>query len=209
MRSFVVLLVGILLGAGLLGYGYIRLQEAQTQEFITTTQSTIVTQLHSLSRLTTAQMTVSKIIEGQKDFSDLIPWMWWDDAIRKAFFDDALLMTVEAKVNAGVDLIKVATGGINVVKNATGWYVIDLLLPKAEIFDVYLTDKTKPFERKLGILSKGNQELETKMRNDAVTAVKQEAIDSKILDTAQNNADVAMKEFLSKLWMQVRSVRFE
>lgn len=45
MRSLTLFIIGVLLGAGFLGYGYIRLQEAQQQEFIITTQSTIVTQL--------------------------------------------------------------------------------------------------------------------------------------------------------------------
>jgi hypothetical protein len=35
-----------------------------------------------------------------------------DDVITKALFDDALLMTVEAKVNAGIDLTKITTGNI-------------------------------------------------------------------------------------------------
>ncbi len=79
-------------------------------------------------------------------------------------------MTVEANVNAGVDLTKLSTGDIVVTMSGTETLVA-ITLPQAEVFDVYLTENTKPFERKLGILSKGNVELETKMRNDAVNAV--------------------------------------
>lgn len=179
-------------------YAYIRIQEYKQEQFVTQTQSTIVTQLQSLSRLTTAQMTLSKIIESKKDFSDLIPGFGLDDDIRKALFDDALLMTIEGKVDAGIDLSKVTTGSI-VVRYEGSKNIVSLYLPKAEIFDAYLTDKTKPFERKLGILSKGNQDLETKIRNEAILAIKNDALEQKILETAENNARIALQDFVSKL----------
>ena len=136
----------------------------------------------------------------------MIPGFWLDDVITKALFDDALLMTVEAKVNAGIDLTKITTGNIIFVTDWTWW--IDIILPAGEIFDVYLTEKTKPFERKLGILSKGNQELETKMRNDAISAIRQEALDKKIITTAQTNAQQVITDLIHKLWFQVRSLTF-
>lgn len=198
MRNITFLLIGIVLGAGALLYGYIRLEEAKTDEYIMQTHSTIMTKLQGIQQLATAKMTIQKVIEWQKDFSDLIPGFTRDEAVRKAFFDDALLMTVEANVNAGIDLTKLATGDIIVTLDGTGTEVA-ITLPPAEILDVYLTENTKPFERKLGILSKGNVELETKMRNDAVAAVRQEAIDSKILETAQENAREAIMDLVQKL----------
>lgn len=206
MRRLLVLLAGILIGWGSLFYGYIRFQSLQTQQYNIQTQSTIVHELQSLARLTTVQMTVSKVIEAQKEFADLIPGFWLDDVITKALFDDALLMTVEAKVNAGIDLTKITTGNIMFVTDWTWW--IDIILPAGEIFDVYLTEKTKPFERKLGILSKGNQELETKMRNDAISAIRKEALDKKIIATAQTNAQQIITDLIHKLWFQVRSLTF-
>ncbi len=136
----------------------------------------------------------------------MIPGFWLDDVITKALFDDALLMTVEAKVNEGIDVTKITTGNIMFVTDWTWW--IDITLPAGEIFDVYLTEKTKPFERKLGILSKGNQELETKMRNDAISAIRQEALDKKIITTAQTNAQQVITDLIHKLWFQVRSLTF-
>ena len=176
-----------------------------------TTQSSIVTQLQELSQFITAKMTVSKVIEWKKEFSDLLPGITRDDTIRKVFFDDALLMTVEANINAGIDFSKITTGSVVVVKDqsSSNAYVVELYLPKAEVFDVYLTEKTKPFERKIWILSKWNQELETKMRNDAVRAVSQEAIDANIIDTAQQNAKKTITDLLKKTWIEVRSIIFQ
>lgn len=214
MRSLTLLILGIIIGIAWLWYGYIRLQDAQQQEFITTTQSTIVMQLQSLAHLTTMQMTVSKVIEGKKDLSDIVPSTTRDDTLSSFFFDDRLLMTIEAKVNAGIDFSKITTGDIQISSGSQGInginkaIIVDITLPKAEIFDIYLTAKTKPFERKLGILSKGNQELETKMRNDAIQAVRQEAIDTNILTKAQENAESTLQGFLAKFAIKVRSITY-
>ncbi len=64
MRRLLVLLAGILIGWGSLFYGYIRFQSLQTQQYNIQIQSTIVHELQSLARLTTVQMTVSKVIEA-------------------------------------------------------------------------------------------------------------------------------------------------
>lgn len=205
MRTLTLFLIGIVVGAGALFYGYIRLEQAKTDTYITQTHSSIITKLQGIQQLATARMTIQKVIEWQKDFSDMIPWFTRDEAVRKAFFNDALLMTVEANVNAGVDLTKLSTGDVVVTMSGTETLVA-ITLPQAEVFDVYLTENTKPFERKLGILSKGNVELETKMRNDAVNAVKQEAIDSKILETAQENAREAITDLVQKLGLYTVTV---
>ncbi len=219
MRSLILIITGILLGAGLLGYGYIRFQEAKQIAYIVETQSSIVTELQSLARLTTTQMTVSKIIEWKKDFSDLLPSYNFDNIVQKSLFDDKLIMTIEAKINAGIDLSKITTWNIVVVAKGSDslipWLVttgnakVNITVPKAEIFDIYLTEKTKPFERSLGIFSKGNPDLETKMRNDAIVAIKTEALSGNILFEAETNANKVITQFLEKMWVSVWEVVFQ
>ena len=219
MRSLILIITGILLGAGLLGYGYIRFQEAKQIAYIVETQSSIVTELQSLARLTTTQMTVSKIIEWKKDFSDLLPSYNFDNIVQKSLFDDKLIMTIEAKINAGIDLSKITTWNIVVVAKGSDslipWLVttgnakVNITVPKAEIFDIYLTEKTKPFERSLGIFSKGNPDLETKMRNDAIVAIKTEALSGNILSEAEANANKVITQFLEKMWVSVWEVVFQ
>lgn len=143
-------------------------------------------------------MTVSKIIEAKKDFTDLLPGFGLETVIRKALFDDALLMTVEGVVNAGVDLSKIATGDV-IVATSGDDTIVTINLPGSEIFDVYLTENTKPFERKLGILSKGDVALETKMRNSAIDSIRQEALSGTILQTATINAQSSLRDLISKL----------
>lgn len=143
-------------------------------------------------------MTVSKIIEAKKDFTDLLPGFGLETVIRKALFDDALLMTVEGVVNAGVDLSKIATGDV-IVATSGDDTIVTITLPASEIFDVYLTENTKPFERSLGILSKGDVALETKMRNSAIDGIRQEALSGTILQTATTNAQTSLRDLIGKL----------
>lgn len=109
-------------------------------------------------------------------------------------------MEVEGKVNAGVDLSHLAVEDITVdpARNRDNTRIV-VSLPHATIVDVYLTENTKPFERKLGILTRGNPDLETKMRNDALTALRQEALTKDIITVAENNAIESLQDVLDKL----------
>ena len=99
-------------------------------------------------------MTVSKIIESKKDLSDSLLGFEILGQVEKVLFDDKMIMTVEGTINAGVDLSKITTGDVQISRRLDGGTLVQINLPDPEIFDVYLTEKTKPFERSLGILSK-------------------------------------------------------
>jgi Protein of unknown function (DUF4230) len=198
MKNIFLILSSLIAGAVLFFFGYRYLQTAEHDKYIQTTTSTIITQLQNTSKLTTAKMTVSKIIEAKKDFTDLLPGFGLETVIRKALFDDALLMTVEGVVNAGVDLSKIATGDVIVATSGDNT-IVTITLPPSEIFDVYLTENTKPFERSLGILSKGDVALETKMRNSAIDSIRQEALSGTILQTATTNAQTTLRDLINKL----------
>jgi hypothetical protein len=198
MKTLLALLISFIVGAVSFFFGYRYLQTLEHTQYIQQTTSTIITQLQNTSKLTSAKITVSKIIESKKKFTDLIPGFGIETEIRKALFDDALLMTVEGVVNAGIDLSKISTGDVIV---STNWSdtIISIKLPTSEIFDVYLTENTKPFERTLGILSKGDVALETKMRNSAIESIRKEALNGTILQTATTNAQTSLRDLIGKL----------
>lgn len=160
-----------------------------------TTTSTIVDKLQATSKLSSATMTVTKIIESKKDLSDSLLGFEILGQIEKVLFDDKMIMTVEGVVNAGVDLSKITSANVQVEREGTDT-IVKILLPQAEIFDVYLTEKTKPFERSLGILSKGDVNLETQMRNQAIQAIRNEALSGSLLQTAQDNAKNSITQLL-------------
>jgi Protein of unknown function (DUF4230) len=198
MKTLLAILISFIVGAVAFFFGYRYLQTLEHNKYIQQTTSTIITQLQNTSKLTSAKTTVSKIIETKKNFTDLIPGFSIETQIRKALFNDSLLMTVEWVVNAGVDLSKISTGDV-IVSTSGANTIISIRLPASEIFDVYLTENTKPFERTLGILSKGDVELETKMRNSAIESIRQEALSGTILQTSTTNAQASLRDLIGKL----------
>ena len=151
-----------------------------------------------MSKLTSTQMTVTKVLESKKDFSDTLLGFAVLGQIEKLLFDDKMIMTIEGVVNAGIDLGKITTGDVQVIRGTEGT-IVQIDLPEAEIFDVYLTEKTKPFERSLGILSKGDVNLETQMRNQAAQAIRSEALSGDILSAARINAQASITQLLHTL----------
>ena len=148
-----------------------------------------------MSKLTSTQMTVTKVLESKKDFSDTLLGFAVLGQIEKLLFDDKMIMTIEGVVNAGIDLGKITTGDVQVIRGTDGT-IVQIDLPEAEIFDVYLTEKTKPFERSLGILAKGDANLETQMRNQATQVIRSEALSGDILSTARMNAQASITQLL-------------
>ena len=186
--------MGLLLGIGGLFAAYFYRNQSQSQ-YIMTTTSTIVDKLQSTSKLSSATMTVTKILESQKDLSDTLLGFEILGQIEKVLFDDKMIMTVEWVVNAGIDLSKITTGDVQVIREGTNTF-IKINLPDAEIFDVYLTEKTKPFERSIGILSKWDVNLETQMRNQAIQAIRTEALSGKLLEQATTSAQATITQLL-------------
>ena len=186
--------MGLLIGIGGLFAAYFYRNQSQSQ-YIMTTTSTIVDKLQSTSKLSSATMTVTKILESQKDLSDTLLGFEILGQIEKVLFDDKMIMTVEWVVNAGIDLSKITTGDVQVIREGTNTF-IKINLPDAEIFDVYLTEKTKPFERSIGILSKWDVNLETQMRNQAIQAIRTEALSGKLLEQATTSAQATITQLL-------------
>lgn len=186
--------MGLLLGIGGLFAAYFYRNQSQSQ-YIMTTTSTIVDKLQSTSKLSSATMTVTKILESQKDLSDTLLGFEILGQIEKVLFDDKMIMTVEWVVNAGIDLSKITTGDVQVVREGTDT-TVKIHLPDPEIFDVYLTEKTKPFERSIGILSKWDVNLETQMRNQAIQAIRTEALSGTLLEQATTSAKATITQLL-------------
>lgn len=187
MKTLLTLLIGLAWGAVLLFLWYQQRYALTATRYVSSTTSSIITQLQETSKLTSMTMTVAQVIESRREFEALIPWFDIEAQIRRALFDDALIMTIEGVVNAGVDLSQIGSWDV-VISTSGDERIATIFLPETEIFDVYLTENTKPFERSLGILSKGDATLETQMRNAAIQAIKEQAIDQGILAQATESA---------------------
>jgi hypothetical protein len=146
---------------------------------------TVVHEVRALARLETMQYTVEKVITaetGQGPFGFL--------------FGDRLLLVAHGTIIAGVDLDRV--GGDDVRIDELGRVHLDL--PNAEIFITALdNDKTYVFDREVGLLRKGDVQLESAARLAAEQEMERAAIEDGILEQAQLNAEAYLYRLLRSL----------
>jgi len=145
---------------------------------------TIINDVRSLARLETIQYSVEKIItadSGQEVLTKL--------------FGDRLLFVAHGIVIAGVDLNQLETGDLELRNN-----ILTVDLPDAEVFIATLdNDKSYVYDRQTGILTKGEQDLETLARQAAEEEIRNAALEDGILDQAQLNAEIYLERFLDAL----------
>lgn len=154
---------------------------------------TIVHEVRSLARLETMQYSVEKVITaetGQGPFGFL--------------FGDRLLLVAHGIVVAGVDLDKLGLDDIQVDEQGR----VTISLPKAEIFLTALdNERTYVYDREVGLLRKGDVQLESAARLAAEQAMEQSALEDGILEKAQANAESFLYRLLRDLGFS--DVRFE
>ena len=152
----------------------------------------VLQQVQKLNRLETTRYNGQAIVKG--DTSGALPgWL----------AGDKMVFIAHGEVVAGVDLSKLKSED---VREANGH--ITLKLPPAEIFHTSLDNATSEvFERKVGLFSKPDATLETKVRGEAETRIREAALEAGVLKTAKNNAHETLRDFLKSLG--VTDVEFE
>jgi hypothetical protein len=146
---------------------------------------TVVHEVRALARLETMQYTVEKVITaetGQGPFGFL--------------FGDRLLLVAHGTIIAGVDLDRVGADDVSVDERGR----VHLDLPAAEIFISALdNDKTYVFDREVGLLRKGDVQLESAARLAAEQEMAKAALEDGILEQAQLNAEAYLYRLLRSL----------
>ena len=145
---------------------------------------TIIKDIHALARLETIQYTVEKVITaeiGQGNFGFL--------------FGDKLLFVAHGFVIAGIDMEKLQPGDMQMVNG-----VLNVRLPPAEIFITTLdNEKSHVYDRQTGLLTQGDQNLESTARQAAEDEIKKAAVEDGILKLAQQNAETFLSKFFGAL----------
>ncbi len=173
----------------------------QKQEIIVTdTTKAVITELRAVSKLETAEMTITKIMEAEKDLVDIIPSMSFDDAIQDMLFQDKMIFKLEWTIVAGIDFEKLNTGDI--ITNID--WSVTIILPAAEILHVIIDENSKPYDRIIWVLTKGKVEMETQIRNKAKADMKIEAIEVGILESAEKNAIDSLTTLLSGMDIELK-----
>lgn len=133
-------------------------------------RAAVIEQIRSLNRLETASFTIEKIIEAGTDYNRLSEFL----------FGDHILLVTHGEVTAGFDLSTLSEKDISVSSAR-----LSVRLPAPHIISTRLdNDQTKVFDRRSGLLSKGDLNLESEARQQAETAITKAACDGKILDAA-------------------------
>ncbi len=155
----------------------------------------VVTSIRDLANLTTVEVVEYTIVEKGTDSS----WLDWARG-------DSLRLFAVANIGAGVDLSQVTIRDVSV--DPTG--VVEITIPAAEIQYVAVdNDATQILEREVGLLTKGDPRLESDARQVAEEVLVQSALESGILDKAEDNAQTVLTDFLLSLGYQDVVVEFE
>jgi hypothetical protein len=145
----------------------------------------IVRQIQGLSELVSVKYTVEKVVGLEEK--------------KTPVGSEKLLLIVEAEVLAGVDLSALTPGSIKIQSGGS----IKLSLPPARIFHIVIDDKqTKVWDRQITWWTpwvSPNPDLERQARLAAIASIKQAALDMGILDQAQRNAELVIRNLLMTL----------
>ncbi len=143
------------------------------QSKISLDQASVVTEIRNLNKYETASFTMEKIIEGGLQ----------GNVFQNILYGDKILLIAHAEIIAGFDLSKLETKDVRV--SGTG---LEITLPAPEILVSRLNnEKTRVYDRKLGIFTKGDPQLESDARLAAEQSIRKAACDAGILLVAKQN----------------------
>jgi regulator of protease activity HflC (stomatin/prohibitin superfamily) len=150
-------------------------------------KTTIVLEINNLTRLETASIELEKVITAERD-QELL----W------GAMGETMVFVAYGTVYAGVDFAQMTTDDLQVVSPDTVW----IHLPEAQYFDdipALNTERSFVADRDTGLLTKGDPELETEVRQVAEATLREEAMSSNVLQVANDNARQFMQDFLQGL----------
>ncbi len=146
----------------------------------------VVEEMQDLAELTTVEVIETTTIERGDDHG-----------ILNMVLGDSLYMFAVARIGAGVDL-SLLTEDSFTVDNETG--VVEVEIPRAQIFYGYLdSDSTQVLDRDTGLLTKGDDQLESNTRAEAERILVAQAVSAGILDRAQANAEDVLTGFFTSM----------
>ncbi|RPH56166.1 MAG: DUF4230 domain-containing protein [Chloroflexi bacterium] len=145
---------------------------------------TIIKDIRALARLETIQYSIEKVITaeiGQGNFGFL--------------FGDKLLFVAHGYVIAGIDMEKIQPEDMRMVSG-----VLNVRLPPSEVFVATLdNEKSYVYDRETGLLTQGDQNLESTARKAAESEIQKAALEDGILNLAQQNAETFLSKFFGAL----------
>jgi hypothetical protein len=151
-------------------------------------QPTVIASIQRLARLESVVYTMDKVVEGDRS-SEYLP---------DILTGDKILMIVHGQAVAGVDLSNVQAGNVQIDGRS-----VTITMPAAELLSVSLDNsKTRVYSRITGLLVPADPNLESEVREKAQADLRQSALSSGILTTAEGNARATLTTLLHSLGFQ-------
>jgi hypothetical protein len=145
---------------------------------------TYINEIRALARLETIQYSIEKVIKAEVGQGNL-----------GFAFGDKLIFVAHGIVIAGIDMGKLQPEDMRLDNG-----LLTVKLPPAEIFIATLdNEKSYVYDRETGILTKGNQDLETMARQSAEDEIRKAALEDGILTLAQTNGENYLQKFFMAL----------
>jgi Protein of unknown function (DUF4230) len=145
----------------------------------------LVSSIQDLANLTTVESVQYTIVEKGVDEG----WLDWARG-------DSIRLFAVARIGAGVDLSGLTTSDFSVSDAG----VVHVTLPAAEIQYVAVdNDATQVLDRDKGILTKGDNQLETETRQLAQSVLVDNAESEGLLERAETNARTVLTGFIGNL----------
>jgi hypothetical protein len=155
------------------------------RDTINVSQPTVIASIQRLARLESVVYTMDKVIEGGRTnqyFPDFLT-------------GDRLLLVVHGQAVAGIDLSRIQPANVEIEGKS-----VTITLPPAELLSVSLDSaKTRVFSRTTGLLVPADPNLESEIRQKAEADLKQSALDSGILNSANANTRATLTTLLRSL----------
>jgi hypothetical protein len=149
---------------------------------------TVIASIQRLARLESVVYTMDKVVEGDRSSQYLPDFLT----------GDKLLLIVHGQAVAGVDLTQVQPGNVEIDGRS-----VTIAMPAAELLSVSLDNsKTRVYSRLTGLLVPTDPNLESETREKAEAELRQSALDSGILTTAEGNARTTLTTLLHSLGFQ-------
>lgn len=158
------------------------------RDAINISQPTVIASIQRLARLESVVYNMDKVVEGDRTSQYLPDFL----------MGDKLLMIVHGQAVAGVDLSRVQAANVQIDGSS-----VTITMPPAELLSVSLDNsKTRVYSRTTGLLVPADPNLESEVREKAEADLRQSALESGILTTAQGNARATLTTLLHSLGFQ-------
>lgn len=146
-------------------------------------RAAVIQQMRGLHRLETASFTIEKIIEAGTN----------GNTFQEVLYGDRILLIAHGRVIAGFDLSKLEDDDVTVSGSS-----LQLNLPAPEILVTALDNQqTQVYDRRQGLLSKGDKDLESLAREQAELSIKTAACEGLILEQASEQAEKQLRQLFT------------